>query len=195
MVRCSLSSVTRFRTTIRVGVCLQYIPFNKKFLFGHLFLPRRCIGKPYTHSLTPSDFVEPVVSLEEAPFMQTASMSSIIAVGCHVSRLRRSSTLGARPRISFATRLPNRNTSRLLGRGTVCVNWASEPCGRIGTESPDPLVRTCLFDVAQFSAWCCDVLRCCALLHRLLQHLRVRCDVRQSVRGCSVVRSLASCSL
>ena len=75
------------------------------------------------------------------------------------------------------------------------VNWVSEPCGRIGTESPDPLVRTCFSDVAQFSAWCCGVLRCFSLLVCLLQHLRVRCGVRQTVRGCSVVRSLASCPL
>ena len=52
-------------------------------------------------------------------FMQTASMASIIVVGCHVPHWRRSSKLGARPRSGFATRFPNRNTSRLLGRGTV----------------------------------------------------------------------------
>ena len=128
-------------------------------------------------------------------FMQTASMCSIIVVGCHVPHQRRSSKLGARARSGFATRFPNRNTSRLLGRGTVCVNWASEPCGRIETESPDPLVRTCLSDVAQFSACVVYILRCFAFLHRLLQHLRVRCGVRQTVRGCCVMRGLASCPL
>ena len=42
VLRYSLSSVTRFCATIRVGFRLQHISFNFFFL-GHMFLPRRCI--------------------------------------------------------------------------------------------------------------------------------------------------------
>ena len=53
-------------------------------------------------------------------------------------------------------------------------------------------------DVAHFSVWCCDVLRCFALLVRLLQLLSVRCDVRKRCAGalsCAVLlRALSDCA-
>ena len=110
-------------------------------------------------------------------------MSSMIVVGCHVPHWRRSSKLGGRARSGSATIFPNRNSSRLLGRGSIEI------------ESPDPLVSTCHSDVAHFSVWCCDVLRCFALLVRLLRLLSVRCDVPKRCAGALVVRGLASCSL
>ena len=99
---------------------------------------------------------------------------------------RHSSKLGGRARSGSATMFPNRNTSRLLGRGSIEI------------ESPDPLVSTCHSDVAHFSVWFSDVLRCFALFVRLLRLLSVRCDVRKRCAGalsCAVLlRALSDCA-
>ena len=204
--------VTRFHTTIRVSV-LFAAPTVQQEISLRSFVLAKAVYWNTMHRF--ADTVRfrgtSCFSLRRCrcpsgnvlAFMQTASMSSIIVVGCHVPHQRHSSTLGARPRSGFATRLPNRNTSRLLGRGTVCVNWASEPCGRLGNESPDPLVRTCLSDVAQFSAWCCvrRALLCvpsplastspCSLW-RAANGARVLCHARSCVVPSLIVRERAT---
>ena len=130
-----------------------------------MLLPRRCRGSLCVWS---------------------AHVSSKKVVGCHVPHWRRSSNFGGRARSGSATIFPNRNSSRLLGRGSIEI------------ESPHPLVSTCHSDVAHFSVWCCDVLRCFALLVRLLQLLSVRCDVRKRCAGalsCAVLlRALSDCA-
>ena len=132
----------------------------------------------------------PVASPKEVPWFFVRLVSPRVLHDCcrlSCSALeRRSSKLGGRARSGSATIFPNRNSSRLLGRGSIEI------------ESLDTLVSTCLSDVAHFSVWCCDVLRCFALLVRLLQLLSVRCDVRKRCAGalsCAVLlRALSDCA-
>ena len=129
-----------------------------------LLLPRRCLGSLCVWS---------------------AHMSSMIVVGCHVPHWRDAPRNLEVMREAALPQDSQTGTPHDCLEEAWCVNWVSEPCGRIGIEGPDPLVRTCLSDVAHFSV-------------RLLQHLCVRCDVRKRCAGalsCAVLlRALSDCA-
>ena len=131
--------VARFHTAIRVRFRLQHILFNIRF-FSRLFVLAKVVYLNTTHRFADTvrcrgrgHMVDRVASKgssrcsaspKEVPWFFVRLVSPHVLHNCcrlSCSALeRRSSKLGGRARSSFATRLPNRNTSRLLGRGMVC---------------------------------------------------------------------------